>query len=94
VYAHEVTNPGPRSGSTSGTVGAAGPDATDPGVRAEDGTLGDQSAEDEQPCEWYGAIEKMYGWEFGEYEIGHDGDGDDRYDDEYEHEDFFDQLYT
>ena len=35
--------------------------------------------------------EEMYGyqydWKFGEYEVEHDDGGDDRYDDEYEHED-------
>ena len=98
VYAHEVTNPGPRSGSTSGSVGAAGPGANDPGVRTEDETLVDQSAEDEQARVRLEGFEEMYGcqygWEFGEYEIEHDGDEGDRYDDEYEHDDFFDQLYT
>lgn len=87
VYAHEVTNPDPRPGSASGRSGA-GLDTNDPRFRTNDETL----REGEQARVWLKRVEEMYGyqydWKLGEYEIEHD-DGD-RYDDEYEHEDFLD----
>ena len=93
VYAHEVTDPSPRSGSSPGSAGA-GLDGNDPHVRTEDGTLLDQRVEGEQARVWLEGAEAMYGyqydWKLGEYEITHDDDGDDRYEDEYEHEDFSD----
>jgi hypothetical protein len=97
VYAHEVTNPTPTSGFASGSVGTE-PDTNDPGIRTEDEMPLDQRVEDEQVRVLWECIEEMYeyqhGWKLGEYEIESDGDGDDRYDDEYEHEDFLDPVYT
>jgi len=97
VYAHEVTDPGPRPRSTSGSVGAR-LDENDPRVRTKDWVLLDQRVEDDQAGVWLEGVEEMYGyqydWKSGEYEIEHDGDGDDRYGDEYEHEDFLDPVYT
>jgi len=87
VYAHEVTNPGPGPGSVSGSSGA-GLDTDDPRFRTKDGALHG----DEQAHVWLEGVKEMYGyhddWKLGEYEIEQD-DGD-RYDDEYEHEDFLD----
>ena len=96
MYAHEVTNHGPGSRSTSGSVGAR-LDENGLRVRTKDWVLLDQRVEDEQADVWLEGVE-MYGyqydWKPGEYEIERDGDGYDRYDDEYEHEDFLDPVYT
>ena len=95
MYAHEVTNPDSKPGSGSGSTGVK-LDANDPGVRTEDGIPLDQRVQDEQVRAWLEGAEEMYGyqydWKFGEYEIEHDGYGDDRHDDEYEHEDFLDPV--
>ncbi|KAF9646281.1 hypothetical protein BDM02DRAFT_3130465 [Thelephora ganbajun] len=94
VFAHEVTNPGPRSGSSLGSP-SSGLNANNPESRTKDGALQDQS-EDKQAHVWLERVDEMYGyqydWKLEEYEIEHDDDGDDRYDDEYEHEDFLDQA--
>jgi len=87
VYAHEVTYPGHRPGSASGGSGA-GLDTNDPRLRTKDGT----PRGDEQTHVWLERVEEMYeyeyDWKLGEHEVEHN-DGD-RYDDEYEHEDFLD----
>ena len=84
MFAHGVVDPG--SGSALGNSGAG------LGMDDPDGMPLDQRGEDEQVRVWLEKIEETYGyqydWRFGEYEIEHDDD--DRYDDEYEHEDFLD----
>ena len=88
VYAHETTDSGPRSGAISESSGV-GLDTKD-GNRMLLGRIG----EDEQAFVWLDRVEEMsgyqYDWKVGGYGVGHDDDGGDRYDDEYEHEDFSD----
>lgn len=90
MYAHEVTVPGPRSGSSG-----SGPGANDPEPRTNDDISPDQSGGDGRARPWLERVDELYeyqyGWKFGEYDIEH-GDGDDRYDDEYEHDIFLDQT--
>ena len=89
MYAHEVPNPGPKSEfSSESTVAGA-----DPGVHIKEETPLDRGFEGEQArvLEMYGY---QYDWKLGGYELEHDEGVDDRYDDEYEHEEFLDPAYT
>ena len=83
VYAHEVDDPRPDSGPGLDTD------------HTKDRILVDQEGSgDEEARVLLEKVEEMYGyqydWKFGEYEVEHDDGGGDRYDDEYEHEDFLD----
>ena len=92
VFAHKVTDPGPRSGSSLGSV-RAGADMDDPNFHTKGGILTGQMGEAERARVRLERIEEMYGYQYDwklEYEVEHDDDGDDRYDDEYEHDDFLD----
>jgi hypothetical protein len=97
VRVHEVTDLGPGSGSASGSSDAEW-DSNDPRFRTKDGMVSDRRGEDERVGAWMERVEEMYGyqydWRMGEYEVGHDDQGDDRYDDEYEHEDISDPAYA
>jgi len=88
VPAHGVTDPRPRPGSASRSSDK-GMGTDDPKFRIEDRGSGN-----EQAHVWLEKVEGMYeyqyDWKMGEYEIEHDDDGGDRYDDEYEHEDLLD----
>lgn len=90
MHAHEVTEPGPSS---------------DPGLDTSerrlpsngDKFLGDQGDGDGIGRVWLDMADETYGYrhddsKFGEYEIEHEDDGGDHYDDEYEYEDFLDQA--
>ena len=89
VYAHEVT----RSGSPSESS-ALGLDASHLKLPTDTDKLSDQKGKDargrvrlEIAVEDYGY---KFDWKSGEYEIEHEEDGGDPYDDEYEHDDFLD----
>jgi len=89
VYAHEVTSPGPGSGFPSGSSGSE-LDVNDPELLTKDGnTLGGEG----QTRVW---IEEVNGyrhdWKLEEHEVEYGDEGHDRYDDEYEHEDYLYQA--
>jgi len=93
VYAHEVPNPGPRSGSSSESA----VEGADPGVHIKDETPLGRGFGDERARVRLERVEEMYGyqydWKFGGYEFEHDDEGvDEHYDDEYEHEEFSDPV--
>jgi len=92
VYAHEMPNPGPGSGFSSGSAGGG----ADPGVHVKDEMPLDRGSESEQARVWLERVEEMYGyqydWKPAGYEFEHDEGVDDRYDDEYEHEEFLDSA--
>ena len=87
VYAHEVADSGSPRSSGAGQE-------TNLKFRTKGWTPLDRTSEGEQAPVWLERVEEMYGyqygWEAGEYEVEHDDDGPDRYDDEYEHDDFLD----
>ena len=90
MCAHEMTD----AGSMSRSYGV-GSDPS-PKSRSKDGLLLDRRGEDGQSPVWLERVEEMYeyryDWGMGDYEVEHDDNGDDRYDDEYEHDDFSDLV--
>lgn len=87
MYAHEVT--GLRSGfSLESSV-----DTSYLQSPTNDDT---QRDEDVGGRVWLEMVDELYGyrydWKLEEYEIEHDDDGGDHYDDEYEHEDILDHA--
>ena len=92
VFAHPVTGTvGLRSGPSSENS-ALGPDP----INLKSPTDGDQGEEDGRGRAWLEMVDEIYGyqydWKLAEHEIEQEDDGVDRYDDEYEHEDFLDQA--
>jgi hypothetical protein len=93
VHAHEVNEPGPSSGFP-----LRGPDsdASDLRIPTNDDRFLDQGNGDERGRVWLEMADETYGyqydWKLGEYEIEHEDDGSDRFDDEYEHDDLLDQA--
>lgn len=87
AYAHEVPDPGPRSGLSSGSAGAG----ADPGVHIKDEAPLDRGPEEDQAGVWLEMYGYQYDWKLGGYEFEHADEGlDEHYDDEYEHEEFSD----
>jgi len=93
VFAHEVTGPGPGPGFPPGSSGS-GLDMDDPELPAKDGTTLDRMGGEGQTRVWSERVEEIngyrHGWKLEELEYG--DEGHDRYDDEYEHEDYLDQA--
>jgi len=88
VYAHDVTRPGSPPGSST-----PAPEENDFESRTTYEGLY-EPGEDQRRRVWLKSVQQMYGyqhdWKLGEYEVDHDDEEGDRYDDEYEHEDFLD----
>ena len=91
VYAHQVTEPDLRSGFPSESY-TPGLDVSDLKLPTDE----DQRDEDERGRVWLEMVDEIYGYQYDrkleEYGIEHEEDGGDRYDDEYEHEDFLDHA--
>lgn len=96
VFAHEVTKPDLRSGFPSESTASEPDAASNLKLHTNYEKPLDQGDEDERGGAWLEMFDETYGyqydWKLGEYEIEHEDDGGDRYDDEYEHEDFLDQV--
>lgn len=95
MYAHEVAGSGPGSGFPSGGSGS-GLDIGDPKLLAKDENSLDRMGGEGQTRVWLERVEEVNRYrhdrKLEEYEIEYGGDGGDRYDDEYEHEDFLGQA--
>jgi len=89
VRAHEVVDP--RSGFPSGSSGSV-LHANDPKFPTEDGSLLDRIDAEQHVEVWAERVEERYGYQHDSNEAEHDDDGGDRYDDEYERDDFLDQA--
>jgi len=95
VFAHEVTRPSPGSGFPPGSSGS-GLDATDPELLAKDGATLDRIGGEGQTRVWSERVEEInryrHGWKLEELGLEYGDEGHDRYDDEYEHDDYLDQA--
>lgn len=96
MFAHMMNAPDHEAG-ISLESSAPGLEAADSKFRVKgSGDLLDQQGGDERAGVWLQRVEEMYGyqydWKLGKYEISHDEQEDDHYDDEYEHEELLDRV--